>query len=201
VWIDPDVWAERAAAIMARSNGLLKDVNGKPTITVSAQEFLGKDSDMIACEVECRRDGIDGLFVELDIPGLDALLGDGVDVLFCYLEEAHGWCGSADLNVAKQALQKLAKMVCLTRGPDGSEIITAENSWHVPADKVKAIDTNGAGDMFAGAFLYAMTRGYSPEKAANLGNHAAAAVVSQHGNRLTLGQLSIIKAYALPALK
>jgi sugar/nucleoside kinase (ribokinase family) len=133
--------------------------------------------------------------------GLDALLGDGVDYLFCNQEEAQVWCGSDDLNVVKQELQKMAKMVCLTRGPDGSEIITAENSWHVAADKVKAIDTNGAGDMFAGAFLYAISRGYSPDKAAHLGNHAAAAVVSQHGNRLTLGQLSTIKAYALPPLK
>ena len=133
--------------------------------------------------------------------GLDAMLGDGVDYLFCNQEEAQVWCGSQDLNLVKESLKKLAKMVCLTRGPDGSEIITAQASWHVPAEKVKAIDTNGAGDMFAGAFLYAITRGYSPEQAANLGNHAAAAVVSQHGNRLTLGQLSTIKAYALPTLK
>ena len=133
--------------------------------------------------------------------GLDAMLGDGVDYLFCNQEEAQVWCDSQDLNVVKETLKKLAKMVCLTRGPDGSEIITAQNSWHVPAEKVQAIDTNGAGDMFAGAFLYAITRGYSPEQAANLGNHAAAAVVSQHGNRLTLGQLSTIKAYALPPLK
>jgi sugar/nucleoside kinase (ribokinase family) len=133
--------------------------------------------------------------------GLDAMLGDGVDYLFCNQEEAQVWCGSQDLNVVKETLKKLAKMVCLTRGPDGSEIITAQNSWHVPAEKVQAIDTNGAGDMFAGAFLYAITRGYSPDQAANLGNHAAAAVVSQHGNRLTLGQLSTIKAYALPAHK
>ena len=133
--------------------------------------------------------------------GLDAMLGEGVDYLFCNQEEAQVWCGSEDLNVVKNKLQNLAKIVCLTRGPAGSEIITAEQTWHVPADKVKAIDTNGAGDMFAGAFLYAISRGYSPDKAANLGNHAAAAVVSQHGNRLTLGQLSIIKAYALPPLK
>jgi sugar/nucleoside kinase (ribokinase family) len=133
--------------------------------------------------------------------GLDAMLGDGVDYLFCNQEEAQVWCGSQDLNVVKETLKKLAKMVCLTLGPDGSEIITAQDSWHVPAEKVQAIDTNGAGDMFAGAFLYAITRGYSPEQAANLGNHAAAAVVSQHGNRLTLGQLSTIKAYALPAHK
>jgi len=133
--------------------------------------------------------------------GLNAMLGEGVDYLFCNQEEAQVWCGSEDLNVVKNKLQNLAKIVCLTRGPAGSEIITAEKTWHVPADKVKAIDTNGAGDMFAGAFLYAISRGYSPDKAANLGNHAAAAVVTQHGNRLTLGQLSIIKAYALPPLK
>ncbi|MFN4995323.1 MAG: adenosine kinase [Burkholderiales bacterium] len=133
--------------------------------------------------------------------GLVAMLGDGVDYLFCNQEEAQVWCGSDDLNVVKRTLQNVAKMVCLTRGPEGSEIITAAQSWHVPADKVKAIDTNGAGDMFAGAFLYAISRGYSADKAAYLGNHAAAAVVSQHGNRLTLGQLSTIKAYALPPLK
>jgi sugar/nucleoside kinase (ribokinase family) len=132
--------------------------------------------------------------------GLEAMLGDGVDYLFCNQEEAQVWCGTHDLNQVRPALQKLAKMVCMTRGPEGSEVITAQQTWHVPAEKVKAIDTNGAGDMFAGSFLYAIARGYTPEQAASLGNHTAAAVVSQHGNRLTLGQLSTIKAYALPAL-
>ncbi len=133
--------------------------------------------------------------------GLDAMLGDGVDYLFCNQEEAQVWCGTEDLETIRSTLKKLAKIICLTRGPEGSEVLTADQSWHVPAEKVKAIDTNGAGDMFAGAFLYAVTRGYAPNQAATLGNHAAAAVVSQHGNRLTLGQLSAIKAYALPPLK
>jgi len=131
--------------------------------------------------------------------GLDAMLGDGVDYLFCNQEEAQVWCGTQDLEEVRSQLKKLAKMVCMTRGPEGSEVMTAEQTWHVPAEKVKAIDTNGAGDMFAGSFLYDIARGYSPEQAAKLGNHTAAAVVSQHGNRLTLGQLSAIKAYALPA--
>ena len=133
--------------------------------------------------------------------GLDAMLGDGVDYLFCNQEEAQVWCGTEDLETIRSTLKKLAKIICLTRGPEGSEVLTANQSWHVPAEKVKAIDTNGAGDMFAGAFLYAVTKGYAPNQAATLGNHAAAAVVSQHGNRLTLGQLSAIKAYALPPLK
>jgi hypothetical protein len=50
---------------------------------------------------------------------------------------------------------------------------------------VKALDSNGAGDMFAGAFLYAVTQGYSHVQAAALGNHAAARVVGQFGNRLS----------------
>ncbi|MCX7266502.1 MAG: PfkB family carbohydrate kinase [Burkholderiales bacterium] len=78
--------------------------------------------------------------------------------------------------------------------------MTAEQSWHVPADKVKAIDTNGAGDMFAGAFMFAITHGFTPVQAASLGNQAAAAVVSQHGNRLTTGQLNVIKSYVLPKI-
>jgi sugar/nucleoside kinase (ribokinase family) len=131
--------------------------------------------------------------------GLDAMLGEGVDYLFCNQEEAQVWCGTEDLEAVRLSLLKLAKMVCLTRGPEGSEILTADQTWHIPAEKVRAVDTNGAGDMFAGAFLYAITRGYSPELAATLGNQAAAAVVSQHGNRLSLGQLSAIKAYALPS--
>ena len=41
---------------------------------LTTEEFATKDSELIACEVECRRDGIDGLYVELDIPGLDELV-------------------------------------------------------------------------------------------------------------------------------
>lgn len=75
LWIDLGAWKKSSAAICARANGLLKDDAGSPALTTTSDAFLAKDSDMIACEVECRRDGIEGLFVELDIPGLDALVG------------------------------------------------------------------------------------------------------------------------------
>jgi succinyl-CoA synthetase beta subunit len=70
VWIDSAVWPKSAAAIISHSAGLLRDDRGKPALAVKPEEFLAKDGDMIACEVECRRAGIDGLFVELEIPGL-----------------------------------------------------------------------------------------------------------------------------------
>jgi succinyl-CoA synthetase beta subunit len=70
VWIDPSAWRAHGAAIAARANGLLRDDSGRPALALTPQEFLAKDSDMIACEVECRRDGAGGVFVELDLPGL-----------------------------------------------------------------------------------------------------------------------------------
>jgi sugar/nucleoside kinase (ribokinase family) len=131
--------------------------------------------------------------------GLDAMLGGGVDYLFCNLEEAQVWCGTQDLAAIRIQLQALAHTVCLTQGPQGSEIVQGGQSLHVPATPVKAIDTNGAGDMFAGCFLFAVTHGHSAEVAARLANRAAAQVVGQHGNRLTRAQMHSLKAAVIGA--
>jgi len=128
--------------------------------------------------------------------GLDALLGHGVDYLFCNLEEAQVWCGTQDLPQIRQQLQGLAQTVCLTLGAQGCEILQQTQTLHLPASPVHAVDTNGAGDMFAGCFLFAMTHGHTVQQAATLANHAAAAVVGQHGNRLTREQLLHIKTAA-----
>ena len=84
-------------------------------------------------------------------------------------------------------------MVCLTRSAKGCIVIEGGQQTEVPAAKVKAIDTNGAGDMFAGAFLFAVTHGHSHAQAAYLANQAAGQVVSQYGNRLTPAQLQAIR--------
>jgi sugar/nucleoside kinase (ribokinase family) len=55
------------------------------------------------------------------------------------------------------------------------------------------VDSNGAGDMFAGAFLYAVTHGHTLQQAAWLANHAAARVVSQYGNRLDAPAIAGLK--------
>jgi sugar/nucleoside kinase (ribokinase family) len=126
-------------------------------------------------------------------PGLDALIGDGLDYLFCNEEEAQVWCGTQDLQAICQQIAPLARIVCLTRGPQGCLVLQDGEQTAVPAVPVKALDTNGAGDMFAGAFLYAVTHGHSPVQAAILANQAAAQVVSQYGNRLTTAALGDLK--------
>ena len=126
--------------------------------------------------------------------GLNAIVGTGLTYLFCNEEEAQVWCGTQDLQAITGQLSQLARTVCLTRGPQGCVVIEGDQQTVVPAAPVKALDTNGAGDMFAGAFLYAVTHGHSHTQAAWLANQAAAQVVSQYGNRLTAAIMDGLKA-------
>ncbi len=71
VWIDTRDWDSTKATVLAHAAELLKDDNGRPALAVSQDEIAGKDSELIACEVECRRAGAPVVFVELDIRGLD----------------------------------------------------------------------------------------------------------------------------------
>ncbi len=126
-------------------------------------------------------------------PGLEAMVGDDLDYLFCNEEEAQVWSGSTDFDTIVSAMGKLAKVVCLTRGAKGCLVLEDGLQTAVPAAQVTAIDTNGAGDMFAGAFLFAVTHGHSHADAARLANASAGTVVSQYGNRLTPEQLQEIR--------
>ncbi len=40
-----------------------------------SEEFVNKDSELLACDVECRLSGVEGFYLELDVPGLDELIG------------------------------------------------------------------------------------------------------------------------------
>jgi sugar/nucleoside kinase (ribokinase family) len=127
-------------------------------------------------------------------PGLDAMVGNDLDFLFCNEEEAQVWCATKDLATMCQQLGRQAHTVCLTRSAKGCLVIEAGQVTEVPAARVKAIDTNGAGDMFAGAFLYGVTHGYSHAQSAWLANQAAGKVVSQYGNRLNQIEMNTLKS-------
>lgn len=113
-----------------------------------------------------------------------AILEGGIDLLFCNEDEAKAYTGAADRQSALQALQALAGTVCITCGADGVLVAAAEQVHQVPGVPVDAVDTNGAGDMFAGGYLYGITHGHDARRSAQLGSYAAAQVVARFGPRL-----------------
>ena len=75
VWIDSEKWPAIRAAVETHSGGLIVDRDGKPAAALATEEFATKDSELLACDVECRLAEVDGFYLELEIPGLDKLIG------------------------------------------------------------------------------------------------------------------------------
>ncbi len=112
------------------------------------------------------------------------IIGDGVDLIFCNEQEALMFCDTDDIAVAQQTLKKYAKTSAITLGSKGALVFDGHNSYQVATAKFNVVDTVGAGDTFAGGFLYALTQGLSYQQAAAIANQAAGLVVSKLGARL-----------------
>ncbi|TVS17505.1 MAG: adenosine kinase [Gammaproteobacteria bacterium] len=126
----------------------------------------------------------DPSMVEIFRPQLKSMIGEHVDHLFCNEEEALGWTGAADVDAAVEALSKQASSFCITLGARGALVFDGERRIMIPAEKVSAVDTNGAGDIFAGAFIYGLTHGLGYEGAGRLASRAAARLITRFGARL-----------------
>lgn len=97
---------------------------------------------------------------------------------------ALGFVSPAAFESAARSLQDYCKSFAITCGADGALVFDGEHSYHIDANPVKAVDTNGAGDMFAGAFLYALSQDLGYDTAGRFASLAAAKVVYQYGPRL-----------------
>ncbi len=128
--------------------------------------------------------------------GLLKIIGDGVDILFCNSDEALAFSQKDQLDEAIKRLMDYCQTLVVTQGKLGSQIITAKERIKIDAHSVKAIDTNGAGDLFAGSFLHAIGQGLGYEKAGLLASFAAAKLVTQFGPRLSHEGLAEVKRFA-----
>ena len=109
------------------------------------------------------------------------------DLFFCNESEA---CAIAQAGTAEEAFNKLKgtlPSLVVTNGPHGAYIRHDGVEAHVPSFPTEPKDLTGAGDMFAGAFLYGITHGISPEKAARRAGYLSHKVISQVGARLHHG--------------
>jgi len=130
----------------------------------------------------------DPAMVEYFRDGINEFIGEGVDLLFCNEKEARLWSGTDSLEAACAALRTVARQFAVTRGAEGARLFDGERYIDVEPHAVRAIDSNGAGDMFSGAFLYGITQGYDFKTAGELASLASSLVVSQFGPRLSPDQ-------------
>jgi sugar/nucleoside kinase (ribokinase family) len=113
------------------------------------------------------------------------LIEGPVDLLFCNLEEARALTGKHDAVECAVEIHRHAENVALTLGAAGSILMHQGEVLPIEGVTTDAIDTTGAGDMYAGALLYGITSGgMTWKQAGHLASHAAARIVAQLGARL-----------------
>jgi sugar/nucleoside kinase (ribokinase family) len=112
------------------------------------------------------------------------LIDNGIDLLFCNEAEAQSYTGAETTDAACLTLAERVSEFAVTCGPDGARVGREGTLYHASGFPVDAVDTNGAGDMFAGAYLYGVTNGHSLEEAAKLATYASSRVVAKYGPRL-----------------
>src|SRR5699024_8399307 len=115
-------------------------------------------------------------------------------LLFCNEEEAKIFTQKEELPDIVEELRQTAGQFVITRGSDGASIYNGETTIHILPEQAEVVDTNGAGDMFAGCYLYGITHGMPAEKAGKLANLAGARVVSTYGPRLEESELKQLLA-------
>jgi sugar/nucleoside kinase (ribokinase family) len=112
------------------------------------------------------------------------------DLLFANAAEARALTRTPSSAEAFEKLKGMVRSCVVTDGPNGAFVRHAGTEAHVPAFDCEPRDLTGAGDMFAGGFLYGITHGVPPARAARAANFLAMKVISQVGARLHHGTKS-----------
>jgi sugar/nucleoside kinase (ribokinase family) len=135
-----------------------------------------------------------GVIVSLDLsdPGvvarhkkiIDKVIHDYVHIIFANEAEAQAFTGEQDEAAAARILGDLCEIAVIKLGEKGSIIMHNELMHRIKGYKVDLVNTNGAGDTFAGVFLQEYLTGNSIKKAGTLASYAAAQVVAQEAAQL-----------------
>ena len=109
------------------------------------------------------------------------------DLFFCNETEARAVTNADSAEEAFAKLKGVVPSAVVTHGPHGAYIRYNGSEAHVPAFPCEPKDLTGAGDMFAGSFLYGITHGVAPQKAARAAGYLSHKVITQVGARLHHG--------------
>ena len=121
------------------------------------------------------------------------LINDFVDVLFCNEEELKSLLQLTDLDECKRQVKSLCDLTAITMGERGSFIVKRNKTELIrPFIFGKAVDTTGAGDIFAGGFIHGLINNLSLNDCGKIGSICAGHIVTQVGSRSKINLQKLI---------
>jgi len=107
---------------------------------------------------------------------LARVLPESIDLIIANEDEAKAYT-QKDPQASLEIFAQMAEMAVVKLGKDGALLARGKERVRVKAEVVKAVDTTGAGDLWASGYLYGLSRGWSLEKSGALAAKTGAAVV------------------------
>lgn len=140
----------------------------------------------------------DAFVVERHREALLAFIAAQVDIVFANEAEVAALFETRDFMAAARALSAIAPIAAVTRGEQGSVVLTAAATHEIAAAPVaQVVDTTGAGDQYAAGFLHGLTTERPLELCGRLGSLSAAEVIGHYGPRPAVSLRSLAQAQGL----
>ncbi len=186
---DIDLSAVREAKILYLE-GYLWDNPSAKNAFIKASEIAKDAGRKVALSLS------DSFCVSRHCESFVKLVEDHIDILFANEDEIRTLYKTSSLNTALEELKKKCDLAAITLGDKGSILIS--NGKEIKIDPFifgKAIDTTGAGDLYAGGFLKGLADGLKPELSAKIGSICAGHIVTQLGSRSNTDLLNLINSH------
>ncbi len=121
--------------------------------------------------------------VEANVDFLKNMIKNYIDIVFANEDEAKALTGKQP-EEALDEIAKMAEIAVVKVGKNGSMVKSGQQKYIIGATPANVIDTTGAGDLYAGGFLYALSKGFSLDKCGKIGALLAGKVIEQIGAKI-----------------
>ncbi|MCP4220320.1 MAG: adenosine kinase [bacterium] len=154
--------------------------------------YLVQNHDLVQAAVElakeagtkCAIDLASFNVVEANLDFLTGIVENYIDIVFANEEEAKAFTGKSTPMEALDAIAEKCEIAIVKIGKDGSLIKSGTETCRIPPIKVKAIDTTGAGDLFASGFFYGLSAGHPMEVCGKIGSITSGNIVEVIGAKM-----------------
>lgn len=181
--LPPYALNEEGAAILCQAKLLMVDGN-ELQAAIDASEYIHAYGGKVLYDAGGRYEGVERLLPKADI-------------LIPSAEFALGVTGEKDIAAAAVKLYETyqPEVVVITDGKNGGVLYQGESVEHYDAFKVDAVDSNGAGDVFHGAFAAAVVKGYSYRDCCTFASAVSAVKCTGFGARESAPDMNRLEAF------
>ena len=154
--------------------GYMWDTDKQKAAAIHAMEHAKRSGLKVSFDLS------DPFLIERNRGEFPHIIKEYVDIVFGNAQEVMMLTDIESPLDAGKAIQQMSEIVAVKIGKDGSYVIS-NTIEKVPGFPVSAVDTTGAGDVYAGGFLFAYCRNMPLAECGRIGNYIASKIVTVKG--------------------